>query len=355
MKKIMNDTVHRETAAHVNAVEFTLENIVRMTQSELKQAVKRELEARAYRPISKKGFLYAEGELPVLLVAHLDTVHKTPVRDILYSKDGRLIMSPEGIGGDDRCGVHMIMEILHQARCHVLFTEDEETGCQGARAFANSKIRPSINYIVELDRRGSNDAVFYQCVNPEFTDFICSFGFVEARGSFSDISVIAPRLGVAAVNISAGYYNEHSRHEYINLLEVECNITRVSEMVQSQTEQYDYIERSYSHSFGQMSFEDASLWDFSDFSQGKNRSKWLMPLPDTARLALGGYETAEIDAHLIDSSGEVYRYLPELDAAIHSENAQAHSRTGEPLVYDRKQARRLQVLPLETAFELLGP
>ncbi|MEM5768424.1 MAG: hypothetical protein AAGU32_09075 [Bacillota bacterium] len=61
MKKIMNDTVRRETAAHVNAVEFTLENIVRMTQSELKQAVKRELEARAYRPISKKGFLYAEG------------------------------------------------------------------------------------------------------------------------------------------------------------------------------------------------------------------------------------------------------------------------------------------------------
>lgn len=334
---------------------FTLENIVRLTQSELKQAAKQELEARAYKPISKKGFLYAEGELPVLLVAHLDTVHKTPVRNILYSKDGHLIMSPEGIGGDDRCGVYMIMEILRSARCHVLFTEDEETGCQGARAFANSKIRPGINYIVELDRRGGNDAVFYQCENPEFTDFICSFGFEEVRGSFSDISVIAPRLGAAAVNISAGYYNEHSRHEYINLLEVERNISRVAEMVQSQSEQYDYIERSYSHGFGQISFEEARLWDFPEVSPEKNRCKWLMPLPDTAHLALGGYETTEIDAHMIDSSGEVYRYLPELDAAIHSENAEVHSRTGGPLAYERKQAKRMQVLPLETALELLGP
>lgn len=355
MKQIMNDTLRREAVSHENALELSLESIVRMTQSELKQALKQELEARAYKPISKKGFLYADGELPVLLVAHLDTVHKTPVRHILYSKDGRLIMSPEGIGGDDRCGVHIILEILRCARCHVLFTEDEETGCQGARAFANSKIRPHINYIVELDRRGSNDAVFYQCDNPDFTDFVCSFGFDEARGSFSDISVIAPRLGVAAVNISAGYYNEHSRHEYINLAEVERNITRVAEMVQCQTEQFDYIERSYAHGFGQMSFEDARLWDFSGFSQDKGRTKWLMPLPDTAYLALGGYETAEIGAHLIDSSGDVYRYLPELDAAIHSENAQVYSRTGEPLVYERKQAKRLQVLPLETALELLEP
>lgn len=352
---MINDTIHTGTATHENTMDISLESIVRITQSELKQAVKQALEARAYKPISKKGFLYAEGELPVMLVAHLDTVHKTPVQNILYSKDGHLIMSPEGIGGDDRCGVYMIMEILRSARCHVLFTEDEETGCHGARAFANSKIRPNINYIVELDRRGGNDAVFYQCENPEFTDFICSYGFEEARGSFSDISVIAPRLGVAAVNISAGYYNEHSRHEYIKLLEVECNIARVAEMVQSQAEQYDYIERSYARGFGQISFEEAQLWDFSGFSQDKGQTKLLMPLPVTAHLALGGYETTEIDAHLIDSSGEVYRYLPELDAAIHSENAQVHSRTGEPLAYDRKQAKRFQVLPLETALELLGP
>lgn len=86
----------------------------------------------------------------------------------------------------------------------------------GARKFAKSKLRPEVNYIVELDRRGTNDAVFYNCDNPDFTEFVCSFGFEENYGSFSDISVVAPHLDTAAVNISAGYFNEHRLHEMID-------------------------------------------------------------------------------------------------------------------------------------------
>ena len=44
-------------------------------------------------------------------------------------------MSPQGIGGDDRCGVWMILQILRTANCHVLFCEDEEVGCVGAKKF----------------------------------------------------------------------------------------------------------------------------------------------------------------------------------------------------------------------------
>ena len=88
----------------------------------------------------------------------------------------------------------------------MLFCEDEETGGHGARAFTQSGIAADVHYIVEMDRRGDNDAVFYECDNPEFTEFVCSFGFSEEAGSFSDISVIAPYLKRAAVNISAGYY-----------------------------------------------------------------------------------------------------------------------------------------------------
>ena len=260
-----------------------LESIVRLTQKELKQQVKLELEEMGYKPISKKGFLYAEGEHPVLLVAHLDTVHKTPVQSICYSTDGRVMMSPEGIGGDDRCGVYMILEIIKSARCHVLFCEDEEIGCQGARAFANSKIRPQVNYIVEMDRRGSNDAVFYRCANPDFTDFVCGFGFDHALGSFSDICAVAPRLGVAAVNISAGYHNEHSRHKQIDLPAMQNNIRRITEMVQTPSEPFDYVEQTYFYG-SQMTMENISLWDIVSSPQQQSRSKWLMPLPDKACL-----------------------------------------------------------------------
>ena len=329
-----------------------LERIVKMGQYELKEAIENELTERGYLPISQKGFLYAQGDVPVLLVAHMDTVHKQPVTTICYSEDGGIMMSPEGIGGDDRCGVHMIMEIIKKTRCHVLFTEDEEIGCIGARDFARSKIRPQVNYIVEIDRRGRNDAVFYQCDNREFTEFVCCFGFEEARGSFSDISIIAPELGVAAVNISAGYYYEHSRHEYIVLAAVERNIDLISEMVQTPTERYDYMERR--HSFGQLSFEDAQLWDFGGFRESSRRHKLLMPASDEALLIMSGYETTCATDYLIDNRGEVYRYLPEIDAAVQSEGAEVYNQDGTPLTFNRKLAKQMVVLTLESALELLA-
>lgn len=329
-----------------------LETIVRMSQRELKQALVSELSERGYSPVSKNGYLYAEGELPVLLVAHMDTVHKQPVETICLSKDGRFMMSPEGIGGDDRCGVHMILEIIREARCHMLFTEDEEIGCIGARAFAAGKIRPQVNYIVEVDRRGSNDAVFYLCDNPEFAEFVCSFGFETARGSFSDISVIAPALGVAAVNISAGYYNEHSRHECIDLVAMERNIGLLREMVQSPAERFEYVERRFA--YNQMTFEDIQQWDFSGRQESRSRCKYLMPLPEDTSLVMGSYESGETDAHLIDNNGNVYRYLPELDAAVLSEGLEAYSPDGTALAFNRKLAKRMSVLTLEAALELLG-
>lgn len=328
-----------------------LETIVQMNQRELKKSLVSELTNRGYHPVSKKGFLYAEGELPVLLVAHLDTVHRQPVKNICCSREGRFMMSPEGIGGDDRCGAHMILEIIREARCHVLFTEDEEIGCVGARAFAVSKIRPKVNYIVEVDRRGNNDAVFYLCDNPEFAEFVCCFGFETAHGSFSDISVIAPALGVAAVNISAGYYNEHSLHEYIDLMAMERNIGLLREMVQTSTEHFEYVERSFS--YNQMTFEDIRQWNFGG-GQQESRSKFLMPLPEDTSLMMGSYETSETELHLIDNSGNVYRYLPELDAAVHSEGLEAYAPDGTVLMFNRKLAKRMSVLTLEAALELLS-
>ena len=189
------------------------DDILRMRQKELKHYLAGHLKKLGYETVKKKGFLYAEGTVPVLLVAHLDTVHNELPHIICRSEDGRYIMSPQGIGGDDRCGVYMILQIMSEVRCHVLFCEDEETGGHGARAFTKSGIKPDVNYIVELDRTGSNDAVFYQCRNRQFERHINSFGFQTAFGSFSDISILAPHLNLAAVNLSTGYYHAHQLGE----------------------------------------------------------------------------------------------------------------------------------------------
>ena len=203
------------------------ESILKMTQGELKEYLAQQLRVYGYEPVCENGFLYAEGTVPVLLVAHLDTVHTHQPDIICRSEDGRYLMSPYGIGGDDRAGVYMILLLMRKCRCHILFCEEEEVGGVGARKFAKSKLRPEVNYIVELDRRSTNDAVFYNCDNPDFTEFVCSFGFEENYGSFSDISVVAPHLDTAAVNISAGYFNEHRLHEMIDTYAMCKNVLRL--------------------------------------------------------------------------------------------------------------------------------
>lgn len=327
------------------------ENILKMSQADLKIMLTEELHMLGYTPVSRKGFLYAAGSVPVMLVAHLDTVHHDPVNIICYSEDQRFIMSPEGIGGDDRCGVYMIMEIIQSVRCHVLFTEDEECGCIGARKFANSSIVPQLNYIVEVDRRGRNDAVFYDCNNPDFSEWILSFGFRKAHGSFSDISAIAPELGIAAVNISAGYYNAHRRHEYIDLKAVEKNIKRICAMIQIPTDPYEYIELNYFSD--QYLFEEQRLWDTPYLSDETEHTKALMPLPKTAIIMMGGgYECSAANLFFMDKHGNVYRYLEDVNAAVPSETARAYDDCGQPTCFNSKKAKKIKTILLEEVIAL---
>ena len=219
------------------------ETVFKLSQKALKKKIKKELSEMGYPYISDKGFVYAEGMVPVLLVAHLDTVHKNAVKTICKSDDDNVWMSPEGIGGDDRCGVYMALTIARDLKCHLLFCEDEEIGGVGAKEFVNSGINADVNYIIEFDRRGANDAVFYDCDNDEFTSFVERFGFKESWGSFSDISILAPHLGVAAVNLSSGYHNAHQTHEYVVWSEVYENIQRAMMMIETETEKFKYVER----------------------------------------------------------------------------------------------------------------
>ena len=334
---------------------LTFEEIIRKPQHTLKKMLVSELTRMGYKTQTKKGFIYAKGSLPVLLVAHLDTVHKEPVKTVCYSADGSIAMSPEGIGGDDRAGVYMILQIIKKHRCHVLFCEDEETGGIGAHKFVGSDIKPVVNYIVELDRRGSDDAVFYDCDNPEFTKFVTGFGFKQEWGSFSDISVVAPALKVAAVNISAGYYAEHSRHEYVNLRVMEQNIERVGNMISTPSEKFEYIEVVSFHRnlWGGSYYEE--MLDFERYYRGVNESeiKTLLPLPDTAYVILANGDMEECDGqYLLDSKGHVYEYLYDLDVAVALNGYEARSENGILVRFKEQNTIEVEVVPVEFVFNV---
>ena len=330
-----------------------IKDIVQMSQQTLMDYLENQLIDLGYEPVNENGFLYARGEIPVLLVAHLDTVHREKAEIVCFSDDLRYIMSPQGIGGDDRCGVYMIKQIIRDFKCHVLFCEDEEIGGRGATEFASSKIKPKVNFIVEMDRRGNNDAVFYGCNNPEFSEFILSFGFEERSGTFSDISVIAPYLKTAAANISSGYYNEHRTYEYIDMLAVENNIRRISQMVSVNTEHFKYVKGCPKSN--QLSMFGDWGWvpmNFPPLGMG-TKKRMLMEVPEGTRLITNGCEIFSESSYLIDRESKVYIYLSELNAATESERSYACDNNGGQIVFSAAKAKRLTILTMEEAIELL--
>lgn len=177
-----------------------------------------------YKNVSyKKGnYIFAEGELPVCLIAHIDTVFALPPKkeDFLYDPEKNILWSPYGSGFDDRAGVALILNLISLGyRPSIIFTNEEEVGGVGALNLIHDYPKcpfKKCNALIEVDRMGEKDCVFYECNNKKFKEYIKTFGFEEAEGTFSDISFIAPEWGIAAVNLSAGYLDEHSYAERLN-------------------------------------------------------------------------------------------------------------------------------------------
>lgn len=188
--------------------------------------------------ISKDNFIYCEGVAPMMLVAHLDIKHYVYPTDIYFDKEQKVIWSPTGIGGDDRCGIYLILQILNckdiKDKPSILFTMDEESGCLGAKNVAKElkdKVK-KLKYLVELDRRGKDDVVFYDTKNEKFFKFCEDFGFHKVEGLGSDIKYLTQSWHIASCNVSVGYYNEHEKHEFINVQEMMDTLPKVVRMVQ---------------------------------------------------------------------------------------------------------------------------
>jgi len=169
----------------------------------------------------------------MLLVAHIDTVHDEQPPTLCYDPARKMLWSPDGLGADDRAGVWGILEVLKRGyRPHVLFTDQEESGGGGAISAARD-LKPDVRFMIEMDRRGDNDCVFYSCVSKMAVKYCESFGFKHAEGSFTDISILMPSWRIAGVNLGIGYYNQHTFGEYLRVDEALHTIDRVCKMMES--------------------------------------------------------------------------------------------------------------------------
>lgn len=234
----------------------TFEQLVKLTQPALKRVVSSFLRKHYPKVVETKDYVFAEGDIPIALCAHLDTVFLAPPEEIYFDAKKNVMWSPDGLGADDRAGVFAILQIIRAGyKPSVIFTTEEERGGIGAAQLAQLDLPfPGLKYIIQLDRRGAEDCVFYDCDNPEFINYVEQFGFTFNWGSFSDISTLCPAWEVAGVNLSVGYYDEHSEIERLFVGQLMATIEKVKKMLDDAVnivEKFKYIPSytSYYHWF----------------------------------------------------------------------------------------------------------
>ncbi len=185
--------------------------------------------ARGTRPAR---FLYVPGTRPdrVLLVAHADTVWDDrsayPVASKFVEENGIYrpsgLVPLRGLGADDRAGC-AILWALKDLGHSLLVTDGEERGRLGSRFLveepANQDIAEEINethgFAVQFDRRNGRDFKCYEVGTDEFRSYVAQkTGYTEPdRSSFTDITILCRRI--PGVNLSIGFYNEHTAQEYL--------------------------------------------------------------------------------------------------------------------------------------------
>lgn len=185
------------------------------------------------------------------LNAHLDSVQTSS--DIWAGKkltvDDNLIIKSKGhiIGGDDLCGVYIILYLLGytQLKFNWILTVSEESGGQGASDFCktNFKFLTESPFGLVLDRRSNGDIICTEnnYGTQEFENALAKvgkdFGYKVTSGVWCDANFWKEHVSVA--NLSCGYYEPHSRNEYVNLNDVFNTIEYVKAILSSVKEKFE--------------------------------------------------------------------------------------------------------------------
>lgn len=188
-----------------------------------------------------------EDEFFPCVVSHTDTVHnisninilEKPLPDSLNNIKLALTSvddngNPNGIGGDDKCGVYICLRLLKELpNVKAAFFVSEEVGCKGSLN-ADANFFKDVGYAIQFDAP-ENWMITYTCMGVELFDMKSEF-FNKCdniltekfnhkknylRHPYTDVYALRKKFDFACINISCGYYNYHRLTEYVIVDDVE--------------------------------------------------------------------------------------------------------------------------------------
>lgn len=182
----------------------------------------------------------------ILLSAHMDTVKGVLANRKLIEKDGKISASKGALGADDRAGIAIILEVLRNLGklksfngvIKVAFSRQEEVGCVGAEKI-DTKWYQDADLAIVVDRRGNRDIVvgcgtaFCSDEVGLFMEEVSALAEMDwkcVEGGISDAMVFSHN-GVNSINLSAGYYNEHTDKEYVVLSQMKDTVKLILQTI----------------------------------------------------------------------------------------------------------------------------
>ena len=184
----------------------------------------------------------------------MDTVHDIYPGFKVREVDGKLFavqnygkknVSKAGIGGDDKVGVFIALEMLKTFdNIKVAFFTNEEIGCIGSNAVDLDWFNDTA-FVLQGDRRGNNEIIYSDMngivASDEFINdtkpIATKHGYVFSdQGSYTDATTMSNNgLCVSAYNIACGYYSAHTIDEYVVISDVEKSLNLFVDIIQHLT------------------------------------------------------------------------------------------------------------------------
>lgn len=208
-----------------------------------------------------------EGEYFPLFISHTDTVHelvdeivvkeeylkKPPTFGRTFSEEQFLCLKgylpngmPTGIGGDDKCGIFIGLELLKiLPTVKVAFFVSEETGCHGSR-HCDIDFLNDVGYAIQFDAPGNHlitefcsgvqlfekNGDFIKKVIPIFENVMGISPELQSH-PYTDISQVRIKSDFSCINFSCGYYNMHRDNEFVVIDDVKKSIEMAQKIVET--------------------------------------------------------------------------------------------------------------------------